>query len=64
MKGPFGGNTKNPILFVSNTIDPATPIQDSQKWAPSFTGSQILEIQAIGVSIIFLKRTILEEHTD
>lgn len=24
--GPFGGDTKNPILFVSNTLDPATPI--------------------------------------
>jgi hypothetical protein len=49
---------------VSNTIDPATPIQDSQKWAPSFTGSQILEIQAIGVSIMFLARTILEEYAE
>ncbi|KAH7307935.1 hypothetical protein BKA65DRAFT_415280 [Rhexocercosporidium sp. MPI-PUGE-AT-0058] len=24
--GPFGGKTKNPILFVSNTLDPITPI--------------------------------------
>ena len=24
--GPFGGETKNPILFVSNTLDPVTPI--------------------------------------
>ena len=24
--GPFGGKTKNPILFVSNTLDPVTPI--------------------------------------
>jgi hypothetical protein len=24
--GPFGGRTKNPILFVSNTRDPITPI--------------------------------------
>jgi hypothetical protein len=24
--GPFGGRTKNPILFVSNTLDPVTPI--------------------------------------
>ncbi|KAE9379929.1 hypothetical protein N431DRAFT_497890 [Stipitochalara longipes BDJ] len=24
--GPFGGSTKTPILFVSNTVDPATPI--------------------------------------
>lgn len=25
--GPFGGKTKNPILFVSNTLDPITPIE-------------------------------------
>ncbi|KAH7378616.1 hypothetical protein BKA64DRAFT_585572 [Cadophora sp. MPI-SDFR-AT-0126] len=24
--GPFGGKTRNPILFVSNTLDPITPI--------------------------------------
>lgn len=25
--GPFGGKTKTPILFVSNTLDPITPIE-------------------------------------
>ena len=25
--GPFGGETKNPILFVSNTLDPITAIE-------------------------------------
>lgn len=24
--GGFGGNTQTPILFVSNTVDPVTPI--------------------------------------
>jgi hypothetical protein len=24
--GPFGGNTKNPIVFLSNTMDPITPL--------------------------------------
>jgi pimeloyl-ACP methyl ester carboxylesterase len=26
-KGPFNGDTKHPVLFVSNTLDPITPIQ-------------------------------------
>ncbi|TAQ83854.1 hypothetical protein B7494_g7815 [Chlorociboria aeruginascens] len=46
--GPFGGCPKNPLLFVSNTLDPATPIKNSQKWAPQFEGSQLLTINAIG----------------
>ena len=25
--GPFGGKTKNKILFVSNTVDPVTPVE-------------------------------------
>ena len=25
--GPFGGDTLTPILFVSNTYDPVTPIE-------------------------------------
>lgn len=50
--GPFGGDTKNPILFVSNTLDPATPIINSQTWAPLFKGSGILTIEGIGVSIL------------
>ncbi|ATZ58189.1 hypothetical protein BCIN_16g00410 [Botrytis cinerea B05.10] len=46
--GPFGGDTKNPILFISNTLDPATPIGNSQKLAPRFKDAQILTIEAIG----------------
>ncbi|THV50899.1 hypothetical protein BGAL_0131g00040 [Botrytis galanthina] len=46
--GPFGGDTKNPILFISNTLDPATPIGNSQRWAPRFKDAQILTIEAIG----------------
>ncbi|KAF5871553.1 putative alpha beta-hydrolase protein [Botrytis fragariae] len=47
--GPFGGDTKNPILFISNTLDPATLLRsDSQKWAPEFKDAQILTIEAIG----------------
>jgi len=27
--GPFGGDTATPILFVSSTYDPVTPIEES-----------------------------------
>lgn len=46
--GPFGAKTKNPILFISNTIDPATPMENSVKWSPRFIGSEILTIEAVG----------------
>jgi hypothetical protein len=51
--GPFGGDTKNPILFVSNTFDPATPLINSQTWSPLYKGSQVLVIDGIGVSYLF-----------
>lgn len=46
--GPFGAITKNPILYISNTVDPATPIDNSIKWSPKYIGSQILTIEAVG----------------
>jgi hypothetical protein len=49
-KGPFGGDTKNPILFVSNTFDPATPLINSQTWSPLYKGSEVLTIDGVGVS--------------
>ncbi|KAN0089862.1 TAP-like domain containing protein [Hyaloscypha variabilis] len=46
--GPFGGNTKNPILFVSNTVDPITPIMNGQKGTRIFKGAQLLTNEAVG----------------
>ena len=46
--GPFGATTKNPILYISNTIDPVTPIDNSLKWSPLYIGSQVLTIEAVG----------------
>jgi pimeloyl-ACP methyl ester carboxylesterase len=34
--GPFGGDTATPILFVSNTYDPVTPIEESVTASPFF----------------------------
>lgn len=46
--GPFSAITKNPILYISNTVDPATPIDNSLKWSPQYIGSQVLTIEAVG----------------
>ncbi|KAE9363015.1 alpha/beta-hydrolase [Stipitochalara longipes BDJ] len=45
--GPFGGNTKNPILFVSNTLDPITPIVNGQKGTRIFKDAQLLTIEGV-----------------
>lgn len=36
--GPFGSNSSRPILFISNTLDPVTPITSARKYAPMFNG--------------------------
>ncbi|RFU33012.1 hypothetical protein B7463_g3343, partial [Scytalidium lignicola] len=50
--GPFGGDTKNPILFVSNTLDPATPIYNGRKSASLFPSSRLLTIEGVGHTTI------------
>ncbi|KAH8588965.1 TAP-like protein-domain-containing protein [Bisporella sp. PMI_857] len=59
--GPFGGSTKNPILFVSNTVDPATPLVNSQRWSPRFEGSRVLTIEAVGHMSLAAKNTCANE---
>ncbi|RDW91638.1 hypothetical protein BP5796_02803 [Coleophoma crateriformis] len=48
--GPFGGVTKTPMLFVSNTIDPATPIANGQKSVKNYAGARLLTIDGVGHS--------------
>ncbi|RDW58803.1 hypothetical protein BP6252_13279 [Coleophoma cylindrospora] len=50
--GKFGGETQNPILFVSNTFDPVTPIEDSRKMINYFKDAQLLTIDGIGVGVV------------
>ncbi|KAF9731320.1 hypothetical protein PMIN01_10337 [Paraphaeosphaeria minitans] len=40
--------TANPILFLSISIDPVTPIQGARKMTKKFRGSRLLEQQGIG----------------
>ncbi|KAJ9632284.1 hypothetical protein H2203_000688 [Taxawa tesnikishii (nom. ined.)] len=46
--GPFAANTSNPILWVSNTLDPVTPIGNARRMAPNYPGSVILQQEAEG----------------
>ncbi|TVY83935.1 Tripeptidyl aminopeptidase [Lachnellula suecica] len=49
--GPFGGETKNPILFIGNTLDPITPHINAQKASQIFTSAQLLTIEGVGHSL-------------
>ncbi|USP77260.1 uncharacterized protein yc1106_04534 [Curvularia clavata] len=40
--GSFGANTSNPILFISNTADPVTPLRSGRYMSSLFPGSGLL----------------------
>ncbi|KAF2099798.1 hypothetical protein NA57DRAFT_55739 [Rhizodiscina lignyota] len=46
--GPFGGDTATPILFVSNTYDPVTPIENSFSSAPNYKDAQVPTVDGMG----------------
>lgn len=47
-EGPFGGKTSNPILFVSNTADPVTPLRSGRLMQSYFEGSGLLTLDTAG----------------
>ena len=55
--GPFGAETKNPILFVSNTRDPVTPIFNGRKGTRLFKDAQLLTIDGTGHTSISAQNT-------
>lgn len=50
-EGDFNVKTKNPILFVSNTFDPLTPITSGRNMSSGFEGSVLLEQHGYGVRL-------------
>ncbi|KAF2113432.1 TAP-like protein-domain-containing protein [Lophiotrema nucula] len=46
--GKIGSNTSTPLLILSNTIDPATPLISAQEMHSAFPGSALLVNEAVG----------------
>ena len=46
--GPWGAETANPLLILSQTLDPITPLVSAKGAASLFPGSQVVEAQGIG----------------
>lgn len=49
-KGDFRAKTKNPILMVSASWDPVTPLVSAHNASEAFEGSVVLEREGFGVS--------------
>ncbi|KAJ5108463.1 hypothetical protein N7456_005138 [Penicillium angulare] len=47
-QGPWGGITAYPMLFVSNTLDPVTPLHSGQHMSRQFPGSVLLQQDSEG----------------
>lgn len=60
--GPFGGNTSNPILFVSNTADPVTPLRSGRLMHSFFPNSGILVSDMAGHCSVSALNTCLVNH--
>ncbi|RAK99936.1 putative proteinase [Aspergillus ibericus CBS 121593] len=52
LTGPFTANTSHPLLFVSNTLDPVTPLRSARKMSRSFPGSVLLQQDSEGHSTL------------
>ncbi|KAF3022560.1 hypothetical protein E8E14_013001 [Neopestalotiopsis sp. 37M] len=46
--GDFNVSTPNPVLFVGNTYDPATPLASAHNMSATFEGSVVLEQHGFG----------------
>ncbi|GAM37207.1 hypothetical protein TCE0_022f06931 [Talaromyces pinophilus] len=48
LNGPYTGNTSHPLMLVSTTLDPVTPLKSAKKMSSQFNGSVVLEQSSEG----------------
>uniref|UniRef100_A0A093W186 Putative hydrolase n=2 Tax=Talaromyces marneffei PM1 TaxID=1077442 RepID=A0A093W186_TALMA len=48
VNGPYAGNTSHPLMLVSTTLDPVTPLKSAKKMSSRFNGSIVLEQSSEG----------------
>jgi len=61
-KGPFGRNTSNPILFISNTADPVTPLRSARLTHGLYPNSGLLISDHAGHSSLSNPHPCLLDH--
>ncbi|KAJ6131342.1 Peptidase S33 tripeptidyl aminopeptidase-like C-terminal [Penicillium sp. IBT 18751x] len=49
--GPWGGVTSHPMLFVANTLDPVTSLNNAQHMSQQFPGSRLLQQDSEGTNV-------------
>lgn len=47
-EGPFGADTSHPIFFISQSLDPVTPLRNAARATKLFPGSAMVEIGGAG----------------
>ena len=62
-EGDFHVRTKNPVLFIGNTVDPVTPLVSAYNMSSSFEGSVVLQHDSYGVCWKLARHCLINANT-